>query len=185
MRETIVRRLRAGAAPPAPSNGLTPAAVLVPIVERDGGMTVLFTRRADDLASHAGQIAFPGGRCDPGDRDAAATALRETAEEIGLPRDRVEVAGRLPVYETGTGFSITPVVGFVAPPFELAPDPREVAEVFEVPLAFLLDPANHRRDSIVWRGALHWYDAVPYDGRYIWGATAGIVVRFARLLAAP
>jgi 8-oxo-dGTP pyrophosphatase MutT (NUDIX family) len=187
MREAIRRRL-ALLPPPAEAEGaarLTAAAVLILLVERADGMTVLLTRRADGLPSHPGQIACPGGRVEPGDTDPAATALRETAEEIGLGPDRVELAGVLAPYRTGTGYHITPVVGFVAPPFELAPDPTEVAEVFEVPLAFVLDRANHRRDSMVWRGALHWYDALPYGDRYIWGATAGMLVRFARLMAEP
>ena len=183
MRETIVRRLAAVPPPPEAEGALTAAAVLIPLVERAEGMTVLLTRRADDLSSHAGQIAFPGGRVEPGDADPAATALRETAEEIGLAADRVEVAGTLAPYRTGTGYHITPVVGFVRPPFELVLDATEVAEVFEVPLAFVLDPANHRRDSMEWRGALHVYDAVPYGARYIWGATAAMLVRFARMVA--
>ncbi len=185
MREAIQRRLHGVGGNPADPGALTPAAVLVPIVEWPAGLTVLFTRRADHMTSHAGQVSFPGGRWQPGDDGPAATALRETAEEIGLAPERIEVIGRLPVYNTGTGYSITPVVGFVRPPFALEPDPREVAEVFEVPLAFLLDPTNHRRDSMLWRGELHWYDAVPYAGQYIWGATAGMVVRFARLMAGP
>lgn len=191
MRETILSRLAIAAladAPPVSAEAdarLTAAAVLVPLVERPDGMTVLLTRRSDDLPDHAGQIAFPGGRVEPGDADAAATALREAAEEIGLAPDRVEIVGTLAPYRTGTGYRITPVVGFVAPPFDLAPDPAEVAEVFEVPLAFVLDTANHRRDSMLWRGELHWYDAMPYGERYIWGATAGMLVRFARLVAGP
>ncbi|MGH6719207.1 MAG: CoA pyrophosphatase [Alphaproteobacteria bacterium] len=187
MREAILRRL-AVARPVAEPDGaarLTAAAVLIPLVERAGGMTVLLTRRADGLPNHAGQIAFPGGRVEPGDAGPAATALRETAEEIGLAPDRVEVAGTLAPYRTGTGYHITPVVGFVVPPFDLVPDPTEVAEVFEVPLAFVLDHANHRRDSMVWRGELRWYDALPYGERYIWGATAGMLVRFARLMVEP
>ncbi|MSP83652.1 MAG: CoA pyrophosphatase [Alphaproteobacteria bacterium] len=183
MRDRITRRLRAIAKEADSPATFTPASVLLPIVAWPEGMTMLFTRRSDELKSHAGQIAFPGGRRDPGDADAVATALREANEEIGLGPERVEIVGRLPVYNTGTGFSITPIVGFVAPPVTLVPDPREVAEVFEVPLDFLLDPANHRRDSMIWRGEVHWYDAVPYNGRYIWGATAGMMVRFAKLLA--
>ncbi|MBM3583248.1 MAG: CoA pyrophosphatase [Alphaproteobacteria bacterium] len=164
---------------------LRAAAVLVPLVDRAEGMTVILTRRSDDLPDHAGQISFPGGRIEPHDADEAAAALRETAEEIGLPPEHVEILGSLAPYRTGTGYHITPVVGLIRPPFTLAPDPAEVAEVFEVPFDFVLDPANHRRDSMVWRGTLHFYDAVPFGDRYIWGATAGMLVRFARLVGQP
>lgn len=191
MRETIMARLAAaamdgeggGSAPPGAI--LRAAAVLVPLIERPEGMTVLLTRRSDDLPDHAGQISFPGGRIESLDRDAAAAALRETAEEIGLDPAGIEVLGTFAPYRTGTGFHITPVVGLVRPPLELRPDPAEVAEVFEVPLAFVLDAGNHRRHSMMWRGELHWYDAVPFGDRYIWGATAGMLVRFARLIATP
>jgi 8-oxo-dGTP pyrophosphatase MutT (NUDIX family) len=187
MREAIAARL-AGLVPPDPAGvpddaHLRPAAVLVPIVEHPDGATVLLTRRADHLREHAGQISFPGGRLGPADKGPIDAALREAFEEIRLDPTQVEVAGTLPVYRTGTGFRITPVVGFLHPPLDLEPDPAEVAEVFEVPLAFVLDPANHRRDSMLWRGEVHWYDAVPYRGRYIWGATAGMLVRFSRLLS--
>jgi 8-oxo-dGTP pyrophosphatase MutT (NUDIX family) len=190
MRETILQRLASAAmddrpAAEAADGRLKAAAVLVPLVERPEGMTVLLTRRSDDLPDHAGQISFPGGRVEPDDADLAATALREATEEIGLAPERVEIVGTLAPYRTGTGYHITPVVGFVLPPFTLDPDPAEVAEVFEVPLAFVLDPANHRRDSMMWRGTVHWYDAVPFGERYIWGATAGMLVRFARLVGRP
>jgi 8-oxo-dGTP pyrophosphatase MutT (NUDIX family) len=187
MRRTIAERLAKLVPPDSPGTQddthLRPAAVLVAIVEHPDGETVLLTRRADHLREHAGQISFPGGRLGPGDEGPVDAALREAFEEIHLDPTRVEVAGTLPVYRTGTGFHITPVVGFLRPPLDLRPNPAEVAEVFEVPLAFLLDPANHRRDSMLWHGQVHWYDAVPYRGRYIWGATAGMLVRFSRLLA--
>lgn len=154
---------------------LTPAAVLFPIVLRDEGHTVLLTQRTAHLKDHAGQISFPGGRVEDTDLSPIHTALRETEEEIGLARGRVEILGFLPEYRTGTGFRITPVVALVRPPFDLQPDPFEVAEIFEVPLAFLLDPANHQRHSLHYRGALRNYFAMPYGEYFIWGATAGII----------
>jgi 8-oxo-dGTP pyrophosphatase MutT (NUDIX family) len=154
---------------------LTPAAVLFPIVLRDGGQTVLLTQRTAHLRDHAGQISFPGGRVEAEDISPSHTALRETEEEIGLPRERIEILGFLPEYRTGTGFRVTPVVALVQPPFDLQPDPFEVAEVFEVPLAFLLDPANHQQHSLHYRGALRHYFAMPYGDYFIWGATAGMI----------
>ncbi len=156
-------------------DALTPAAVLFPIVLRDVAPTVLLTQRTAHLRDHAGQIAFPGGRVEADDRSAVDTALRETEEEIGLARERVDILGFLPEYRTGTGFRVTPVVALVRPPFELNPDPFEVAEAFEVPLGFLLDPANHRRHSLHYRGALRHYFAMPYGDYFIWGATAGMI----------
>lgn len=154
---------------------LTPAAVLFPIVRRGDRHTVLLTQRTAHLRDHAGQISFPGGRVEAADASPTDTALRETEEEIGLGRERIEVLGFLPEYRTGTGFRVTPVVGLVMPPFELKPDPFEVAEVFEVPLDFLLDPANHQRHSMHYRGALRHYFAMPYGDYFIWGATAGMI----------
>ncbi len=154
---------------------LTPAAVLFPIVLRDNGQTVLLTQRTAHLKDHAGQISFPGGRVEEEDQSPVHTALRETEEEIGLAREHVEVLGFLPEYRTGTGFRVTPVVALVTPPFELALDPFEVAEAFEVPLAFLLDPANHKRHSLHYRGALRHFFAMPYGDYFIWGATAGMI----------
>ena len=162
-----------------PANGLKPAAVLVPLVERDE-LTVLLTRRTEHLRAHAGQISFPGGRVEADDRDAVDTALREAEEEIGLAPNNVEVAGFLDTYETRTGFHITPVVGFVTPEFELALDRYEVAEAFEVPLDFLFDPANHQRHSRVYNGARRYYFAMPYGEYYIWGATAGMLMNLYR-----
>ena len=154
---------------------LTPAAVLFPIVLRDEGHTVLLTQRTAHLRDHAGQISFPGGRVEDEDPSPLATALRETEEEIGLSRAHVEILGYLPEYRTGTGFRVTPVVALVKPPFELALDAFEVAEAFEVPLAFLLDPANHQRHSLHYRGALRHFFAMPYGDYFIWGATAGMI----------
>ncbi|WP_434515713.1 CoA pyrophosphatase [Dechloromonas sp. ARDL1] len=154
---------------------LTPAAVLFPIVLRDDGHTVLLTQRTAHLRDHAGQISFPGGRVEAHDLTPIETALRETEEEIGLARERVEIVGFLPECRTGTGFRVTPVVALVRPPFDLQPDPFEVAEIFEVPLAFLIDPANHQRHSLHYRGALRHYFAMPYGEYFIWGATAGMI----------
>ena len=154
---------------------IRPAAVLVPIVRRDE-LAVLFTRRTPHLHDHAGQISFPGGRAEPGDASLEATALREAQEEIGLAAERVELLGRLPEYVTVTGYRVTPVVGVVSVPFELRPDPFEVAEIFEVPLAFLLDPANHLRNTVKQEGKLRRYYAMPYREYYIWGATAGMLM---------
>lgn len=161
---------------------LTPAAILFPIVLHAGQPTVLLTQRTAHLRDHAGQISFPGGRMEAKDEGPVAAALRETEEEIGLSSRHVEIVGFLPDYRTGTGFCVTPVVAFVTPPFELQPDPFEVAEIFEVPLAFLLDPANHRQHEIQWRGRLRKYHAMPYGERYIWGATAGMIVSLCRRL---
>lgn len=161
---------------------LTPAAVLVPIVGRQPGYTVLLTQRTAHLKDHPGQISFPGGRVEAEDTSPAHTALRETVEEIGLAPERVEILGYLPEYRTGTGFRVTPVVALVNPPFEVVPDPFEVAEVFEVPLDFLLDPANHRRHSLHHRGALRQYYAMPYGDYFIWGATAGMIMSLFRAL---
>jgi len=157
---------------------IRPAAVLVPVVRREEGLTVLFTRRTAHLNDHAGQISFPGGRAEPGDASAADTALRETGEEIGLAAARVEVLGELHQYVTVTGYRVTPVVGLVSPPLDLRPDDFEVAEVFEAPLKFLLDPGNHQRNSVVYEGRERLYYAVPYRQYYIWGATAGMLMNF-------
>jgi 8-oxo-dGTP pyrophosphatase MutT (NUDIX family) len=157
------------------------AAVLVPVVERNDQLTVLFTRRTAHLHDHAGQISFPGGRSEA-DESALDTALRETEEEIGLGRGHVEPLGELTEYVTVTGYRVTPVVALVRPPFELAPDDFEVAEIFEVPLAFLLDPANHQRNSVVYEGLHRHYYAMPYGQYYIWGATAGMLMNLYRFL---
>lgn len=164
-----------------------PAAVLVPIVLREQPM-VLLTERTRHLSTHSGQVAFPGGRSDPGDADAAATALREAHEEVGLDSRAVEVLGKLPVYVTGSSFIVTPVVALVQPELHLRANPAEVASIFEVPLSFLLDPAHHRRQTLTWRGHRREWYAMPYqDGastRFIWGATAGMLRNFYRFMAA-
>lgn len=159
------------------------AAVLIAICDRTP-LTVLLTERTPHLSAHAGQIAFPGGRIDPGDRDATAAALREANEEIGLDPALVEPLGYLDPYSTSTGYLITPVVALVAPRFEVTANPAEVADVFEVPLAFLMDQANHRIESRQWRGAERRFYAMPYNERYIWGATAGIIRSLSRRLFA-
>jgi 8-oxo-dGTP pyrophosphatase MutT (NUDIX family) len=160
------------------------AAVLVPVVKREKELTVLFTRRTAHLHDHAGQISFPGGRTEPGDAGAAETAMRETHEEIGLTAERVEVLGELPQYVTVTGYRVTPVVGLVTPPLDLSPDDFEVAEVFEAPLAFLLDPTNHQRNHVLFDGRERYYYAIPYRGHYIWGATAGMLMNLHAYLRA-
>ena len=162
--------------------GYYPAAVLVPLVERGRVPTVLLTRRTDHLHHHPGQISFPGGRVEDADTSPIDTALRETQEEIGLDRRHIELIGTLPDYLTGTGFRVTPVVGLVTPPFELTLDAFEVAEAFEVPLSHFLDPANHEEHSIVHEGRLRSFHAMPYQGYFIWGATAGIIMSLYRVL---
>ena len=161
---------------------LRPAAVLVPLVERPEGLTVLLTKRTDHLYDHAGQISFPGGRVEPDDENAIATALRETEEEIGVGPEHIEIVGEIDTYMTGTGFSITPVVGFVSPDYTLQIDEFEVAEVFEVPLAFVMDPDNHERRSAVYKGVERHFYVLPYEDRYIWGATAGMLVNLSMVL---
>lgn len=154
----------------------TPASVLMPIVVRDDGLTLLLTQRTAHLNDHAGQISLPGGRVDEADTSPVETALRETEEEVGLHRQHIDVLGTLPDYFTGTGFRVTPVVSLVQPPFDLRADPFEVAEIFEVPLAFLLDGANHQRRSIDLPGVgRRTFYAMPYDRFFIWGATAGML----------
>ncbi|MFT4193278.1 NUDIX hydrolase, partial [Ottowia sp.] len=180
------------------------AAVLVPLVERPGGLTVLLTERTAHLSTHSGQVAFPGGKVDPQDVDAADAALREAEEEVALPRGFVEVIGQLPVYVTGTQFIVTPVVALVRPGFVLHPNPDEVAHAFEVPLAFLMNPAHHRRHRFEWAGQVREWFSMPYVEparaepaagesppepgseveRFIWGATAGMLRNFYRFLAA-
>jgi 8-oxo-dGTP pyrophosphatase MutT (NUDIX family) len=151
-----------------------PAAVLFGIVIRDE-LSVLLTQRTHTLSTHAGQIAFPGGKVEPGDGGPVEAALRESVEEIGLDPKFVEPLGFLDSYRTGTGFTVAPVVAMISPGFKLKPDPREVDDVFEVPLAFLMNEANHQKHSRDWRGRQRFYYAMPYGDRYIWGATAGMI----------
>lgn len=161
---------------------LRPASVLIPIIVRSDELTVLFTRRTTHLRDHSGQISFPGGRAEAHDTSPESTAVRETVEEIGLDPGCIELVARLAEYRTGTGYRITPVVGFVTPPFELKPDTYEVDEVFEVPFSFLLDPRNHLLQSREIRGEMRSFFAIPYDRHYIWGATAGLLVNLYRHL---
>ena len=162
---------------------LKPAAVLLLVVDHAHERTVVLTQRTAHLADHAGQIAFPGGRWCEEDCTLEDTALREAREEIGLDPGRVEILGRLPEYRTSTGFNVTPIVGWTQPPIDYTPDPHEVADVFEVPLAFLLDVRNHRYESAFFKGRTRHYWAMPYGERFIWGATAGMLVTFQRLMA--
>jgi 8-oxo-dGTP pyrophosphatase MutT (NUDIX family) len=168
----------------APGQKVKHAAVLVPLVERSVGTQVLLTQRTSHLHDHAGQISFPGGRVEPEDRNREDTALRETEEEIGLPRAAIRVLGALPDHEMQSGFCITPVVGWIRPPYRTEPDPFEVQDIFEVPLAYFLAPANYQRRRYVMEGFDRRYLAIPYGGRYIWGATAGMLYSLYQLLRA-
>lgn len=167
----------------APRRPIRPAAVLVGIVDRPGGPTVLLTRRTERLTDHAGQISFPGGRIEGTDPDAEAAALREAQEEIGLDPALVRPIGRLDTYVTRTGFEVVPVVGLVGPPEPLAPHPDEVAEVFEVPLAFVADRANHRTSSRLFEGVERHFYVIAFERWQIWGATAGMLVNLSEILA--
>jgi 8-oxo-dGTP pyrophosphatase MutT (NUDIX family) len=151
------------------------AAVLIPVVDRDGGATVLLTQRTEHLRSHSGQVAFPGGRIDVEDGTAERAAIRETHEETGIGERHIEIVGRMPDYVTGSGYRINPVLGILDPGFDLAPNPDEVAHVFEVPLSFLMDPANHECQSRMWQGRERFFYSMDYDGYRVWGVTAGIV----------
>lgn len=163
-----------GASRPTPIEDLAPAAVLVGLIEREHGYSVLLTRRSDTLRRHTGQIALPGGRLDPGEKPWGA-ALREAHEEVGLHPDFVELAGLSSPYATGTGFLITPVVGFVRSGFELVPNPDEVAEIFETPFGFLMDPQNHEEHEREFNGVKRRFYAMTHEDRFIWGATAGML----------
>src|SRR6266852_1492828 len=180
-------RIRAALRPTPPElsasePSLRPAAVLMPIVER-GEPSVLFTRRTEHLPSHAGQICFPGGRYHSDDKTLIQTALREMEEEIGLPPAAVEIAGFLDSYETlNTGFAILPVVGFLGTDFMLSVNAQEVAEVFEAPLAYILDPKNHARRSVEREGVLREFYAIDYGAHTIWGATAAMIVNLSERL---
>jgi len=178
-----------------PQGSTAAAAVLVPLVMRDGGLQVLLTRRTEHLRSHAGQISFPGGKAEAHDADAVATALRETEEEVGLARQHVDVLGQLPAYTTVTGFVVTPVVALVRPHFDLAIDTGEVAEAFEVPLPFLMTPAHHRRHRFdAGDGQTRQFLSMPWQGvdglgqpqqYFIWGATAAMLRNLYGFLAHP
>ncbi len=160
------------------------AAVLVPMVAREGRVNLLFTQRTPHLSAHAGQISFPGGRVEAADAGREETALRETEEEIGLARRHIRVLGTLPEYPLPSGFRITPVVGWIEAPFETHLDPFEVADIFEAPLAHFLDVARYQRHEYDFNGRHRHYLAIPYEGRYIWGATAGMLLVLARVLSA-
>ena len=162
---------------------LTPAAVLVPLIEAGGTWKVILTKRSSALRNHAGQVAFPGGRQDPEDPDLISTALRESREEIGLQPDKVDILGALPAHETVTGFTAQPVVGLVREEFTPMIDPAEVAEVFQVPLDHLLEVANYRIESRIWRGVRRYFYTVPYGPYYIWGATARMLRALADRMA--
>lgn len=165
----------------APRPGLKDAAVLVPIIWHDAAPSILLTLRSATLASHAGQVAFPGGRIEPGET-AEAAALREAAEEVGLDPRLPEVAGHLPHHLTGTGYRVTPIVAFLAPPLTLTPDPGEVAAIFEMPLATLLDPDAPQRRRAEWRGRMREYWVWPHPEHLVWGATAAMLMSLARVL---
>jgi 8-oxo-dGTP pyrophosphatase MutT (NUDIX family) len=173
---------RQGAIAEGGGAGLKRAAVLIPLVARADGVTVLLTQRTPHLAAHAGQISFPGGRLEPQDRDARAAALRETEEEIGLPHDHIELLGEMEEYGTITGFRVTPIVGVVTPPFSLTPDPFEVADVFEVPLAFILDPVNRRHAVEKRDGFERDIYEIAYGTYRIWGFTARLLVRLVEVI---
>lgn len=168
-----------------PEGPLTPAAVLVPLVLRPGGPTVLLTQRTDHLHDHAGQISFPGGRIEESDVTPEHAALREAEEEVGLHPSRVELIGRLDTYVVRTGFEVTPAVGFVHPPFDINPDPFEVADVFEVPLSFILERGNHEQRSRLYKGEERIFYVMQYENRYIWGATAAMLVNLVDILETP
>ena len=161
---------------------LKPSAVLVPIVERGNDLSIMLTKRSTKLKSHSGQVSFPGGCCDTGDAHAMATALREAREEINMPEANVEVIGAMEDYETVTGFSVSPVVGFADPDFQIIRQESEVEDVFEVPLEFILNPDNHIIEQLMWNGVIRHYYTFPHDKYKIWGATAAMLVRFAHLV---
>jgi 8-oxo-dGTP pyrophosphatase MutT (NUDIX family) len=160
------------------------AAVLMPIVLRASGPTILLTQRDPDLTDHPGQISFPGGRVEEYDASPIETALRETEEEIGLARKHIEIIGQLPLYQTGTGYCVAPIIGLVTPPFDLQPDVREVAEVFEVPLTFLMDGSHHQHHTVRLPGqtARRTFYSMPYQHHFIWGATAAMIRNLFHLL---
>ncbi|VAX06142.1 Uncharacterized Nudix hydrolase NudL [hydrothermal vent metagenome] len=161
---------------------LKPAAVLIPLVDHKDGMTVLLTKRAQHLKTHSGQVSFPGGRCEPEDADAMETALRETEEEVGIKRDHIDVLGGMEDYETVTGYVITPIVAIIQPTYRLKVDAGEVAEAFELPLDYILDEKNHKLESRVWNEQRRHYYVLMNEKHNVWGATAAMLVRFAKLI---
>lgn len=169
----------------APEVTPIPAAVLVPLIADEAGLSVLLTLRTAHLTRHGGQVAFPGGRIDDGDEGPVAAALRETEEETGIAREFVEPVGFLDTYLTSTSYRVVPVVGLVRRGFTLALDPGEVTDAFEVPLAFLMNPDHHLKGSRDWQGGTRFFHAMPYGERYIWGATAGMIRNLYSLLYAP
>ena len=191
-RARIADRLAQPAAHPRPEDRhiiklpsearVTLAAVLVPLIPRARDVNVLLTQRTAHLNDHPSQISFPGGRVESGDENRVETALREAEEEIGLARHHIDIVGCLSEYDIPSGFRISPVVGWIDPPFELKLDPFEVSEAFEVPLSYFLDPANHVRRTYHFDGRHRDYLAIPYQGRYIWGATAGMLYSLYRQL---
>jgi 8-oxo-dGTP pyrophosphatase MutT (NUDIX family) len=167
------------------TKGKRPAAVLVPLVDHGTDVSVLLTQRTAHLRNHGGQIAFPGGRAEETDANPEATALREAREEIGLDAALVDLVGRLDDYVTVTGFLVTPIVGVVTPPFHLTLDPAEVDSAFEVPLDFIMDPGNHRRETRIHKGERRSFYAMPHGDRYIWGATAAMLMNLHAVLREP
>jgi len=161
---------------------LKPAAVLIPLVDRKEGMTVLLTKRAQHLKTHSGQVSFPGGRCEAADADAMTTAIRETQEEVGIDQTHIEILGAMEDYETVTGYVITPVVGMISPNYRLLVDEGEVEEAFELPLEYILDESNHELQSRVWNEQERHYYVLMNEKHNVWGATAAMLVRFAKLV---
>jgi 8-oxo-dGTP pyrophosphatase MutT (NUDIX family) len=178
---------RTGTVWPSPPNDspygeLKSAAVLVPLIDHANGMSVLLTKRTESLADHSGQIAFPGGRKEVSDHSPEETALRETEEEVGIGRNQIDLIGRLSPYDTRTGYYVMPIIGVVDPPLNLTPEPAEVANIFEVPLDFVLDPANHRLETYKAAKTGRKYRAMPFGEYYIWGLTARILFELADVL---